>query len=162
MCFSNHRTLIHLHMQTAALPTGLTSCSPCITRRQANMTRSWPRTGGRMRRVLCSWSVASPAFTDLFDTHQATLEWPFISHSRRIPFTVLPRLSDELPGRLCLLSRPDLPTPGQCEQFRPHIAPDISPQTGADTHRDARGLVCEPGAESGLCRVRNLGARMGP
>jgi hypothetical protein len=115
-----------------------------------------------MRRVSCSWSVTSPAFTDLFDTHQATLEWPFISYSRRIPFTVLPWLSDELPGRLCLLSRPDLPTPGQREQFRLHIAPDTSSKTGADAHRDECGLVCEPGAESRLCRVRNLGAGMGP
>jgi len=49
------------------------------------------------------------------------LGWPFIGHSRRVPFNVLPGLSNELPRRLCLLPRPDLSTPGQ---RLPPTAPD--------------------------------------
>lgn len=84
-----------------------------------------------------------------------------IGHSRRVPFNVLPGLSDELPRRLCLLPRPDLPTPGQRQQLLPAITPDSSPKAGITTYGDARVLVRESGAEFGLCRVRNLGARMG-
>lgn len=42
------------HKLRAALTMVPTSCSPCIMKKQRNMTRSWPKTGGRTRRVSCS------------------------------------------------------------------------------------------------------------
>jgi len=89
-------------------------------------------------------------------------EWSFIGHSRRIPFNVLPRLSNELPRRLCLLPLPDLPTLGQRQQFLHPITPASSSEADIPTHGDARVLVRDSSAESGLCRVRNLGTKMGP
>jgi hypothetical protein len=43
-----------LHKQRTALTMDPTSCSPCIMTRRRNMTRSWPRTGGRTRKASCS------------------------------------------------------------------------------------------------------------
>ena len=98
---------------------------------------------------------------DLLDTHLATLEWPFISHSRRISFIIVLGLSDVFPRRLCLLSQADIPTPSQCEQFRSRATTDPS-KSGVYTYGDARVLVCESDIEFSIRRVRDLGARMDP
>jgi hypothetical protein len=50
----NFYQLRTLRKQRAALPMGPTCCSPCIMKRRRNMTRSWRRTGGRMRKASCS------------------------------------------------------------------------------------------------------------
>jgi hypothetical protein len=42
------------HKPRAASPMGPTCCSPFIMRSRRSMTRSWPRTGGRMRKASCS------------------------------------------------------------------------------------------------------------
>jgi hypothetical protein len=51
MYFYQLRTLRRLR---AALPMAPTCCSPCIMKRRRNTTRSWRRTGGRMRKASCS------------------------------------------------------------------------------------------------------------
>ena len=163
MCLYPPRTIIRLHSlsQRVALPTDLTCCSPCITRRQQNMTRSWPKTGGRMLRVSWFWCVPRFPSTLGFNAHRTSLEWFDISYSWRIPFSVLPGLSDELSRCLGLLSWPDIPTSGQFEQFYWHPATE-PPKAGIRAHRGKRVLVRESGDESCLRRVRDLGTRMGP
>jgi len=100
------------------------------------------------------------------NAHQTSIGRSLISHSGNIPFTIVPNLSDELPRPLGFLSWPDLPTTGQFQFEQPRRCPTTTtadtPKTRTGAHSGTLVLVSEPGPESRLCRVRNLGTRMGP
>jgi hypothetical protein len=130
------RTPVHNHRPKAALPMGPTCCYPSkyidkAAEYDIKLAENW-REDAQGVMLLVRYPCPFLWGAVFLTSHR--LEWSLIGHSGRIPFTVLPKLTDEPARRLGL---------GQIYQQQ-------------------ASSVRESGAEFSLRRIRDPGTRMGP